>query len=88
MIKTNPILSNMCLVKIRAAELGCTVQAVLDSVILCARKSDDTYITWRCAVYNNFTVDFTSGCYDMTLKQGGHNLIERALGYDVLSKSE
>ena len=78
MIKTNPILSNMCLVKIRAAQLRCTVQAVLGNVILCARNSDDTYITWRCAVYNNSNVEFISGCYDMNKPVAWANFIERA----------
>jgi hypothetical protein len=87
MIKTNPILAHNTLVKVRAAELQCTIQAVLGNVILCSRNCDDSYITWRCTVYNNSQVEFISGCYDMTLKQAEHNLIERALGYDVLGKS-
>ncbi len=80
MIGTNPILANTSLVRIRAAELGCTLQAVLGNVILCARKSDDTYITWRCTVYNNSQVEFISGCYDMSLDAAQLNLIDRALG--------
>lgn len=78
MIKTNPILSNMCLVKIRAAQLNCTVQAVLGNVILCNRNSDDTFITWRCHVYDNSKVEFISGCYDMTELTGWLNFMDRA----------
>jgi hypothetical protein len=80
MIKVNSILANCNLVKIRACELGCTVQAVLGNVILCARASDDTYITWRCAVYNNSKVEFISGCYDMDKQAAWTNFIERAQG--------
>lgn len=78
MIKTNAILSNACLVKIRAAQLNCTLQAVLGNVILCIRNSDNTYITWRCAVYNNNHVEFISGCYDMDETAAIANFIERA----------
>ncbi len=87
MILSNPLLAHFSLVRIRASELGCTVQAVLGNVILCSRKGDDTFITWRATIYNSNQVEFISGCYDMTQRQGEHNLIERSLGYDVLSKS-
>ena len=79
MIKSNPILANTSLVRIRAAELDCTLQAVLGNVILCARNSDNTYITWRCAVYNNSKVEFISGCYDMSYESALHNFYERAI---------
>ena len=85
---SNKLLAHSTLVTIRASELGCTVQSVLNDVILCCRKADDTYITWRATVYNNSNVEFISGCYDMSERQGIHNLIERATGYDILSKSE
>jgi len=78
MIMTNPILANCNLVKIRAAQLDCTLQAVLGNVILCNRKSDNTYVTWRCAVYNNSKVEFISGCYDMDKPTAWTNFIERA----------
>ena len=88
MILSNKLIAHNTLVLIRASELGCTVQAILGDIILCCRKADDTYITWRATVYNNSKVEFISGCYDMTARQGEHNLIERATGYDILSKSE
>lgn len=86
MIASNKLLLNSTIVTIRAYELGCTVQSILGNVILCSRKSDDSYITWRASIYGGHA-EFISGCYDMTQKQGEHNLIERALGYDILAKS-
>ena len=81
MIKTNPILAHNTLVKVRAAELSCTIQAVLGNVILCCRNSDDTYITWRCTVHNNSQVEFISGCYDMDKEAAWTNFIDRANGW-------
>ena len=78
MIKTNPLLAHYSLVREQAAHLDCSVQAILGNVILCSRKSDDTFITWQATVYNLNTVEFISGCYDMTEEQGTANLIERA----------
>ena len=66
-------------VRARAAGLQCKVIAVFDNVILCERSTDNTFITWRVAIYCG-GVDFTSGCYDMTQAQGNQSLIERALG--------
>lgn len=77
MILTNQLLAHFSLVRIRALELGCTVQAVLGNVILCSRKADDTYITWRATIYNSNQVEFISGCYDMDKQAGYANLIER-----------
>ena len=75
---SNKLIAHSTLVTIRASELGCTVQAILGNVILCCRKADDTYITWRATVYNNSAVEFISGCYDMSPAEGQANLIERA----------
>ena len=83
MILSNPLIAHSTLVTIRASELGCTVQAVLGNVVLCCRKADDTYITWRARIVspwvvgNDYQVEFISGCYDMDIHDGHANLIER-----------
>lgn len=83
----NRILENMALVTKRAAELNCTVVAVLNNVILCHRKSDDTYITWRCYIRlfrmpatttTTLEAIFDAGDYDMNLETGKNNLILRS----------
>ena len=78
----NSLIENMELVRARAAQLDCTVVAVIDRIILC-RRADNTFITWRAAVYIDdekngaIDVEFISGCYDMTAATGTANLIER-----------
>lgn len=71
----NLIIDNMLAVTYRAAELECLVVAVIDNVILCHR-ADNTFITWRVGVYEQ-GVEFISGCYDMSQRDGLNNLIER-----------
>lgn len=70
------LIDNMALVTARAAQLNCTVIAVLENVILCHR-SDNTYITWRVGIHAQ-GAEFISGCYDMDKDGGQSNLIERA----------
>ena len=74
---TNQIVENMEAVRARALELNCYVVAVLDSVILCHR-ADNTFITWRCSIYEGNKAEFISGHYDMTADAARVNLIERA----------
>ena len=76
---SNSIIENMEAVRIRAEELNCNVVAVLGNVILCAR-GDNTFITWRCSIYDGNKAEFISGCYDMEAYTAGQNLIERAYG--------
>ena len=79
MIASNKLILNSTIVTIRASELGCTLQAILGDVILCSRKSDNTYITWRARIEGGHA-EFISGCYDMQLQEANLNFIERALG--------
>ncbi len=80
----NRILENMTLATKRAAELNCTIVAVLNNVILCHRKGDDSYITWKCYIqrcsFNDlkFKAIFDAGDYDMDLKTGQNSLISRS----------
>jgi len=90
----NRILENMTLATKRAAELNCTIVAVLNNVILCHRKGDDTYITWKCYIQRvtikrekfitgihtttAFKALFDAGAYDMDLKTGQNSLISRS----------
>ena len=76
---SNSIIENIEAVRIRAEELNCNVLAVLGNVILCHR-SDNTFITWRCSIYEGNKAEFISGCYDMTADVAGKNLVERAHG--------
>lgn len=75
----NKVIEAMALVTTRAAQLNCTVIAVLDNVILCHR-GDDTYITWKVGFYYD-KVEFHTGHYDMSLLHGRTSLIERAWGW-------
>ena len=75
----------MKLVEVRALELGCVPVGVLGNVVLCYRKADGTYITWRVCIQritgtDTYQADFSGGDYDMSWDAAKKNLIYRA-GY-------
>jgi len=72
----NHTIEYMDVVKARAAELGCTVVAAAEDVVMCHR-SDGTFITWRVMVRGE-QAQFISGCYDMDADGAQSNFIERA----------
>ena len=75
------LIENIEAIKNRAAQLNCTVEAVLNNVVLC-RRGDNTFITWRVGLYAGQArpvAEFISGVYDTNEKQGQACLIERAL---------
>ena len=75
----NTLLTKTSEICTRATELSSYVVDILDNVVLC-KRADDTYITWQMG-FNNGSIDFYWGHYDMDEQNGRDSLIARSTYY-------